>query len=105
MHFDSPWFWGADRMNMPVWLLVVMHRSGLFRAETVAQIQGVAYVHDWGSKVGDVTIIAILFTWEARRRVHTLPFVTHWGGGGGGWGWEAVSAFRRLTTALRRRII
>eukprot|EP00730_Choanoeca_flexa_P014025 TRINITY_DN5977_c0_g1_i2.p1 TRINITY_DN5977_c0_g1~~TRINITY_DN5977_c0_g1_i2.p1 ORF type:complete len:466 (+),score=85.21 TRINITY_DN5977_c0_g1_i2:33-1400(+) len=55
MHFDAPWFVGADRLNLPVWLLVVMHRSGLFREETVAQIQGVAYVHDWGSEVANMS--------------------------------------------------
>jgi len=55
MHFDAPWFFGADRWTVPVWLLVVMHRSGLFKAETVSQIQGVAYVHDWGAKARNMS--------------------------------------------------
>jgi hypothetical protein len=61
MHFDAPWFWGADRMNLPVWLLVTMHRSGLFRSEAVAQIQGVAYVHDWGREVNLRLALALYY--------------------------------------------
>eukprot|EP00056_Hartaetosiga_gracilis_P004595 m.76446 g.76446 ORF g.76446 m.76446 type:complete len:450 (-) comp11881_c0_seq1:53-1402(-) len=49
MHYDAPWFWGADRTTVPIWLLVVMHASGLFEKETVPQIQGVAYVHKWNT--------------------------------------------------------
>eukprot|EP01147_Barroeca_monosierra_P003795 gene3794-8373_t len=47
MHYDAPWFFGADRMTVPIWLLVVMHASGLFHNITVPQIQGVAYIHPW----------------------------------------------------------
>jgi hypothetical protein len=45
MHWDVPWFWGADRTTMPQWLLVVMEQSGLFASRSVPQIQGVAWLH------------------------------------------------------------
>lgn len=47
MHYDAPWFFGADRMQLPIWLLVVMHASGLFEDIVLPQIQGVAYIHPW----------------------------------------------------------
>ncbi|EGD82603.1 hypothetical protein PTSG_11983 [Salpingoeca rosetta] len=53
MHYDAPWFWGADRMQYPIWLLVVMHASGLFHDIDLPQIQGVAYIHPW--KVDNMT--------------------------------------------------
>lgn len=39
MHLDAPYFMGTDRFGFPIWLLVVMHRSGLFKAETVDQVR------------------------------------------------------------------
>merc|ERR1719201_383809 len=55
LHADAPWFVGADRFTLPVWLLVVMSRSGLFRDREIAQLQGVAYVHNWGKAAAELT--------------------------------------------------
>ena len=40
MHYDAPWFFGADRMQLPIWLLVVMHASGLFEDIVLPQVRG-----------------------------------------------------------------
>eukprot|EP00164_Ancoracysta_twista_P007124 GFYU01010061.1.p1 GENE.GFYU01010061.1~~GFYU01010061.1.p1 ORF type:complete len:448 (-),score=113.95 GFYU01010061.1:78-1388(-) len=45
MHYDAPWFFGADRFDFPVWLLVAMERSSLFEHLRIPQVQGVAYIH------------------------------------------------------------
>ena len=46
-HLDVPYFYGATRFDTPSWLLVVMQMSGLWEDKRVAQVQGVAYLHDW----------------------------------------------------------
>ena len=30
IHFDTPWFIGADRLSLPLWLLQCMENSGLY---------------------------------------------------------------------------
>lgn len=46
MHYDLPWFQGgANRFNLPQWLLLAMAGSGLWQDELLPQVQGVAYVH------------------------------------------------------------
>ncbi|KNC47277.1 uncharacterized protein AMSG_03707 [Thecamonas trahens ATCC 50062] len=47
MHFDAPWFWGATRFDLPIWLLVAMQWSELWEDRRIRQVQGVAYIHDW----------------------------------------------------------
>ena len=44
MHLDIPYFWHADRTNMPHWLLVLMKRSGLFEERFIPQVQGVSWL-------------------------------------------------------------
>lgn len=50
MHLDAPYFWGASRFTLPIWLVVVMQFSGLWEQYRVHQVQGVAYIHDWDNK-------------------------------------------------------
>lgn len=46
MHYDLPWFKnGANRFNLPQWLLLAMAGSGLWADEAMPQVQGVAYLH------------------------------------------------------------
>ena len=46
MHYDLPWFrGGANRFNLPQWLLLAMAGSGLWDEELLPQVQGVAYLH------------------------------------------------------------
>lgn len=47
LHYDTPWFTGADRLSLPSWLLVVMEQSKLYSKYRVPMIQGVAYLHEW----------------------------------------------------------
>ncbi|KRX03621.1 hypothetical protein PPERSA_04173 [Pseudocohnilembus persalinus] len=47
LHYDTPWFYGADRNEFPLWLLVAMRTSGLYDDIAINQVQGVAYLHDW----------------------------------------------------------
>ncbi len=44
IHTDIPEFLGADRTQLPMWLLVVMHHSGLFADRRIATATAVAYV-------------------------------------------------------------
>jgi hypothetical protein len=44
MHLDIPYFWTADRKNIPHWLLVVMKRSKLFDHLFIPQVQGVSWL-------------------------------------------------------------
>lgn len=44
LHTDIPEFLGADRSQLPMWLLVVMHHSGLFEDRRIATATAVAYV-------------------------------------------------------------
>lgn len=44
MHLDIPYFWGADRKNIPHWLLVLMKQSGLFEDKFIPQVQGVSWL-------------------------------------------------------------
>jgi hypothetical protein len=44
MHLDIPYFWTADRKNIPHWLLVVMKRSNLFDHLFIPQVQGVSWL-------------------------------------------------------------
>jgi hypothetical protein len=47
LHLDAPYFKGASRFQLPVWLLAVMKFSGLFEDAFVHQVQVVAYIHKW----------------------------------------------------------
>lgn len=47
MHYDAPYFLTGGRFDIPIWLLVAMQFSGLWEAQRVHQIQGVAYIHKW----------------------------------------------------------
>jgi len=44
VHTDIPEFLGADRSQLPMWLLVVMHHSGLFEDRRIATATAVAYL-------------------------------------------------------------
>jgi hypothetical protein len=44
VHTDIPEFLGADRTQLPMWLLVVMHHSGLFEDRRIATASAIAYV-------------------------------------------------------------
>jgi len=46
VHTDVPEFRGANRKNVPQWLLVVMHHSGLFDAWRLPIATGIAWFHD-----------------------------------------------------------
>jgi hypothetical protein len=46
VHTDVPEFRGASRKNVPQWLLVVMHHSGLFDAWRLHIATGIAYLQD-----------------------------------------------------------
>jgi hypothetical protein len=37
---------GANRFNLPQWLLLAMAGSGIWQNELLPQVQGVAYIHD-----------------------------------------------------------
>ena len=37
---------GANRFNLPQWLLLAMAGSGLWSQEQFPQVQGVAYIHE-----------------------------------------------------------
>lgn len=52
MHLDLPYFWNADRRNIPHWLLVLMKKSNLFNDRFIPQVQGVAWLskHQYGKK-------------------------------------------------------
>ncbi len=45
-HIDAPYFWGADRMDFPQWLLATMVFSNLFSEEFIHQVQVVGYLSD-----------------------------------------------------------
>jgi hypothetical protein len=44
VHTDIPEFLGADRTQLPAWLLVAMHHSGLFDDRRIATATAIAYV-------------------------------------------------------------
>jgi len=44
VHTDIPEFLGADRSQLPMWLLVVMHHSGLFADRRIATATAVTYL-------------------------------------------------------------
>jgi hypothetical protein len=46
VHTDVPEFRGVSRKNVPQWLLVVMHHSGLFDAWRLHIATGIAYLQD-----------------------------------------------------------
>lgn len=46
VHTDVPEFRGASRKQVPQWLLVAMHHSGLFDAWRMPIATGIAYFHD-----------------------------------------------------------
>ena len=46
VHTDVPEFRGANRKNVPQWLLVVMHHSGLFDPWRLPIATGIAWFHD-----------------------------------------------------------
>jgi hypothetical protein len=48
-HYDVPYLWSATRFTVPQWLLVAMDQSGLWANESIAQIQGVSWLHADGS--------------------------------------------------------
>ena len=46
MHYDLPWYrFGANRFNLPQWLLLAMAGSGIWASQQFPQVQGVAYIH------------------------------------------------------------
>jgi hypothetical protein len=47
LHIDAPYFWGANRMDVPQWLLAVMVYSNLFKERFIDQVQVVGYLHRW----------------------------------------------------------
>ena len=44
MHLDLPYFWNADRRNIPHWLLILMKKSNLFNDRFIPQVQGVSWL-------------------------------------------------------------
>ena len=46
VHTDVPEFRGANRKNLPQWLLVVMHHSGLFDGWRLHIATGISWFHD-----------------------------------------------------------
>ena len=46
VHTDVPEFRGANRKNLPQWLLVTMHHSGLFEPWRLRIATGIAWFHD-----------------------------------------------------------
>ena len=44
MHLDLPYFWNADRRNIPHWLLILMKKSTLFNDRFIPQVQGVSWL-------------------------------------------------------------
>ena len=49
VHTDVPEFRGVSRKNLPQWLLVVMHHSGLFDDWRLSIATGISYFQDSGS--------------------------------------------------------
>ena len=49
-HVDAPYFWGANRCNVPQWLLASMLFSNLFHKLFINQVQVVGYIHEWSPK-------------------------------------------------------
>lgn len=47
LHIDAPYFWGANRRDIPQWLLAAMVYSGLFKERFIDQVQVVGYLHKW----------------------------------------------------------
>ena len=45
MHLNVPYFWSADRNNLPQWLLVLMKRSRLFNNIFIPQVQGINWIN------------------------------------------------------------
>mgnify|MGYP000310640756 CR=1 FL=1 len=43
-HYDLPYFSDISRKTAPVWLLVAMGQSGLWKNKEINQVQGVAYM-------------------------------------------------------------
>lgn len=44
MHLNVPYFWGADRNDLPQWLLVIMKKSKLFDHLFIPQVQGITWL-------------------------------------------------------------
>jgi hypothetical protein len=83
VHTDIPEFLGADRTQLPMWLLVVMHHSGLFEDRRIATASAIAYVE--GGAGGEFATTALMEspTWLRRlqadksfwtRTVSFMPF-------------------------------
>jgi hypothetical protein len=51
-HIDAPYFWGADRMDFPQWLLATMVFSNLFSDKFIDQVQVVGYLSDISPPAG-----------------------------------------------------
>ncbi|KAE9554302.1 hypothetical protein FO519_002473 [Halicephalobus sp. NKZ332] len=49
IHLDAPYFTDASRFQYPVWLLVIMVASDLYRDNFIDQIQVVMNLHTWNS--------------------------------------------------------
>uniref|UniRef100_A0AC35F934 Uncharacterized protein n=1 Tax=Panagrolaimus sp. PS1159 TaxID=55785 RepID=A0AC35F934_9BILA len=49
VHLDAPLFTDASRFQYPVWLLVAMTGSGLYKEKFVDQIQVVINLHEWNN--------------------------------------------------------
>jgi hypothetical protein len=49
-HIDAPYFWGADRLDFPQWLLATMVFSNLFSEQFIHQVQVVGYLSDIAPK-------------------------------------------------------
>lgn len=63
LHLDAPYFWGANRINVPQWLLAAMTFSNLFQEKFIHQVQVVGYLHEWEAKTDPVS---------GTRHMHTL---------------------------------
>lgn len=50
LHIDAPYFWGANRRDIPQWLLAAMVYSNLFNDRFIDQVQVVGYLHRWHPK-------------------------------------------------------
>jgi hypothetical protein len=50
LHVDAPYYWGANRLTVPQWLLAAMTFSNLFKDKFIDQVQVVGYLHEWQTR-------------------------------------------------------
>lgn len=80
MHLNVPYFWGADRNQLPHWLLVLMKSSKLFEDIFIPQVQGVSWLDTEAGRPAAGTLDEVESTQHDENFTHGF---VQWDGEGG----------------------